>query len=148
MAPDIHPAPDLIIHASCASLQGRAVLITGPSGSGKSSLALELMSRGAALVADDRTCLRTAPRGLIAYAPQSLLGIVEARGLGLLRAEPSAPCRVHLVIDLGQQEGERMPPPRTCDILGCSLPLLHDPQTPSFAAMVSQYLRCGPWTET
>ena len=69
------PDPHDILHASCAAFGEKAVLIRGASGSGKSALTLELLARGANLVADDRTCLRMTSRGVIAYAPHTLLGL-------------------------------------------------------------------------
>ena len=72
------------IHASCVAIKGRAVLIEGRSGEGKSDLALRLIDRGAALVADDRTiCLRQDGR-LIASPPATIAGRIEVRGLGIV----------------------------------------------------------------
>lgn len=148
MAVQPHPKPDIILHASCVALGDCAVLVRGASGSGKSSLALELLSRGATLVADDRTCLRKTQRGLIAYAPDRLLGLIEARMVGLLQAAVAAPTPVTLVVDLDQTEAKRLPDPRFCDLLGHSVPLLHKAETPHFPAAILQYLRGGPWKET
>lgn len=140
------PDPHDILHASCAAFGEKAVLIRGASGSGKSALTLELLARGANLVADDRTCLRMTSRGVIAYAPHTLLGLIEARGIGILHAEKAQPTRVALVIDLDRTETERLPRARSCDLLGQTLPLLHKINGPHFAAAVLQYLRAGPWT--
>lgn len=120
----------------------------GASGSGKSSLVLELMSRGAGLVSDDRTCLRMSTNLVVAFAPDPLLGMIEARCVGLLRAKPAAPTPVTLVVDLDEVETDRMPEQRRCNILGQSIALLHKAETPHFAAAVLQYLKVGPWTET
>ncbi|WP_342351761.1 HPr kinase/phosphatase C-terminal domain-containing protein [Pseudooceanicola antarcticus] len=131
------------MHASCVALQGRAVLILGASGSGKSSLALELMSRGAALVADDRVILTREGSRLIARAPETLSGMIEARGVGLLGAAPAGPQPVQLVVDLDQTEENRLPPHRSTNLLGLSLTLLHNTDTAAFAAAILQYLREG-----
>jgi serine kinase of HPr protein (carbohydrate metabolism regulator) len=78
------------IHASCVSINGRAVLIEGRSGEGKSDLALRLIDRGAALVADDQTiCQRqggTAGGGgkLLASPPLNIAGKIEVRGIGIV----------------------------------------------------------------
>ena len=79
-----------VIHASCVALGRSAVLLVGPSGSGKSALALELMALGAELVADDRTVLSLHDTGLIASCPASIRGRIDARGVGLLAADTVA----------------------------------------------------------
>lgn len=139
------PEPDEILHASCAALNNTAVLIRGASGSGKSSLTLELLARGAQLVSDDRTCLIRRERRVIAYAPDPLLGLIEARGVGILRADSAGPSPVALVVDLDQTATERLPVPQSCDLLGQQLPLLSNANEPHFASAVLQYLRAGPW---
>ena len=69
------------MHASCAARDGMGVLLTGPAGSGKSDLLLRLLSRGFSLVADDRVDII----GLRARAPAALAGLLEIRGLGIVR---------------------------------------------------------------
>ena len=88
----------LTLHASCVALDGRGVLILGRSGAGKSSLALELMALGARLVADDRTVLHADDGAPVASCPPAILGKIEARGVGILAADPSP------VDDLDRQE--------------------------------------------
>lgn len=131
------------IHAGCVALEGRGLLILGPSGAGKSALALELMARGAALVSDDRTELRREGAALIADAPEALKGMIEARGMGILRARPAGPVPLVLVADLGETETDRLPPRRSKILLGVSLPLLHNTGTAAFPAAILQYLREG-----
>ncbi|MCS6892498.1 MAG: serine/threonine protein kinase, partial [Rhodovarius sp.] len=70
------------LHASCVALDGAGLLLLGPAGAGKSSLALRLMERGWMLVADDQVLLQAAP-ALLAAAPAELAGMIELRGLGL-----------------------------------------------------------------
>jgi len=65
-------------------VDGRAVLIGGPSGSGKSDLALRLLDRGFKLVSDDRTLVRRDGERLIASAPPNIAGKLEIRGLGIV----------------------------------------------------------------
>ena len=72
------------LHASCVSIGGRAVLIEGLSGSGKSDLALRRIDRGAALVSDDYTIVRRIDGKLIASAPPNISGLIEVRGVGLV----------------------------------------------------------------
>lgn len=134
------------VHGSCVALPADSgpalgVLIVGPSGAGKSGLALELMAYGARLVADDRTDLAVTPAGLVASAPPGLPPLIEARGIGLIPAKRLASCVVRLVVDLGQQEDDRLPPPRRRAYLGQELWLLHAVASRSFPAAILQYLR-------
>ncbi|MGE3652127.1 MAG: HPr kinase/phosphorylase, partial [Reyranellaceae bacterium] len=76
------------IHATCVALPEGGVLLRGDSGAGKSDLALRLIDGGARLVADDRTDLMREGDLLIARAPTSIAGLIEARGLGILRLPP------------------------------------------------------------
>ena len=72
------------VHASTVTNEGRAVLITGPSGSGKSDLALRLLDRGFKLVSDDRTLVKKDGERLIASAPPAIAGKLEVRGIGIV----------------------------------------------------------------
>ncbi|MGC9370924.1 MAG: HPr kinase/phosphorylase [Paracoccaceae bacterium] len=136
------PGPDPI-HASCVALAGRGVLILGAAGSGKSALALELMAYGAALVADDRTCLRTTPDALIASTPASIAGLIEARGVGILHADAVPEAEVVLAVDMERVETERLPPRREISLLGRKVSLLHKVENAHFPAAILQYLKRG-----
>jgi len=131
------------LHASAVALDGRAALLTGPSGSGKSALALDLMALGARLVADDGVILTRDGDRLLARAPAQIRGLIEARGVGLLRADPLDDVPLALVVDMGQTETDRLPPRRVTTFLGVSLPLLHKVASPHFTAAVRQYLAHG-----
>jgi HPr kinase/phosphorylase len=101
------------------------VLILGPSGAGKSSLALRMMALGARLVADDRTEVAPREGRLVARAPDALHGLIEARGMGLLRVPDALDwAEIALVVDLGRAEPDRLPPWRTTDLAGVTLPLV------------------------
>lgn len=130
-------------HASCVALSGRAVLILGRSGAGKSGLALELMALGAQLVADDRVVLRRSGADLIACAPEAIAGRIEARFVGILRAEIAPRATVALIVDLDREESARLPPRRGKNLLGVSLPLLHNAGNRHFPAAILQYLKAG-----
>ncbi|MGP9804798.1 HPr kinase/phosphorylase [Paracoccus sp. NSM] len=130
------------LHASTVALQGRGLIILGPSGSGKSSLALELMAVGAVLVADDRTDLRAEAGRLIASAPAGIAGRIEARGLGILAAE-AAPAAVTLACDLGAAEDMRLPQWRHAEWLGVRVPLVLGPYRPHLCAALRQMLLAG-----
>jgi HPr kinase/phosphorylase len=135
---------DQPLHASAVAFAGRGVLILGPSGSGKSTLALELMGLGAALVADDAVLISADPAGgLRMTAPERLRGLVEARGVGILRAQALDEATVALVVDLGRLETERLPPDRRTRLLEVEVPLLHKVESRCFPAAIRQYLACG-----
>jgi len=131
-------AGELTLHATCVAVGEHGVLITGPSGSGKSDLALRLIDDGARLVADDLTTVRAEDGTPVALAPPRLAGKIEVRGIGILPV-PSAP-RVRLAIEIALAPSakiERLPEPETTDYLGVSLPRYAiDPFTASAAAKV------------
>lgn len=132
--------PD-ILHATAVAVAGRAVLIQGASGSGKSSLALELMARGATLVADDRVIVTDADRDVLLSCPAPLQGMIEARGVGLLYADWTGPAVLSLVVDLDQMEPDRLPKNHHITILSKTVPLRYRVASPHFPAAVLQYLR-------
>jgi serine kinase of HPr protein (carbohydrate metabolism regulator) len=96
------------IHASAVAIDGRAVLIGGLSGRGKSDLALRLIDRGAVLVSDDYTIVRRAGDDLIACAPPTIAGKIEVRGLGILDMPSAVDVPVALYVDL-DEEPARLP---------------------------------------
>lgn len=135
-----------IIHASCVAMRPQnGVLIVGASGSGKSSLALMMMSLGACLVADDRTQLTRSENGggLVARAPANIQHLIEARGVGLLNAMAMEECTIQAVVDLDKQEDERLPPMRTRHLLGYDIPVYYRVDAPYFAAALVQLLKEG-----
>ncbi len=132
-----------ILHASCVALGRRALLITGASGSGKSSMALALMAYGAQLVADDRTLVTRQGDDLIAAAPPTIAGLIEARGIGILHAATVGATPLFAVLDLDRTETERLPHHHETDLLGQSVPLLLRVATPHFTAALLQYLKAG-----
>ncbi len=131
------------VHASCVAVGGRGLLIIGASGSGKSGLALAMMAYGADFVADDRVVLTNADNNLRASAVDTIDGLIEARGIGVLNARPHGPLVVVCVVDLDQTEKARMPPLRHKMLMGQSVPLLLKCETPHFPAALMQYLKAG-----
>ena len=131
------------LHASTVAVNGRGLLILGPSGAGKSALALQLIALGALLVADDRTDLTAQSGRLTARCPAPIKGLIEARGLGLLRAPPVDEAEIALVADLSQTEDQRLPPRRRITILGCEVDLVLQAQNDHFPAALMLYLRHG-----
>ena len=138
--------PDTILHASCVALAGRGLLIAGASGRGKSSLALRMMALGATLVADDRVALRRSGDVVLATAPAAISGMIEARGLGLLHADPAGPVPVFALLDLDREETDRLPPARHRDLLGRPVTLLFRVEAPHFPAALVQFLKTGQRT--
>jgi HPr kinase/phosphorylase len=112
----------LIAHATCISLDGQGVLLRGPSGSGKSDLALRAIAEGAKLVADDQVALARRGENVIASAPSTLSGMIEIRGLGIMRVQAAAEAQIALIVDLVDAASiERLPDGRRCELLGIGL---------------------------
>lgn len=118
-------------------------MILGPSGSGKSSLALQLMAWGADLVADDTTRLERVGDLLHASPVPATRGLIEARGVGILRAASVSRATVVLAVDLGEMETERLPPRRRVSLLDREIPLILRSNAPHFAAAVWHCLKAG-----
>lgn len=113
------------VHASCVEIAGAGVLLRGPSGSGKSDLALRLIEGGARLVADDRTDLIVEEGRLMARSPATIAGRMEVRGLGIIDVPCRASVTVALVVDLVTPDSvERLPEAQRCTYLGCAVPLV------------------------
>lgn len=132
-----------ILHATAVAGFGSGVLIVGPSGSGKSALALDLMALGCALVADDRAEVFRKGSEVWVRSPPAIAGMIEARGVGILAADAEADAPVRLVVDLGQAEPDRLPPHRMSAVLGVQVPLLWAPPYGHFAAAILQLLKRG-----
>lgn len=126
------------LHASCVAIDGRAVLISGPSGSGKSDLALRMLDRGFKLVSDDRTIVRKDGGKLIASSPEQIKGKLEVRGIGIVDLDHVRDVPVALVVDL-RSDIQRMPDDsQTRLILGVEVPLINvDALTPSAPSKVA-----------
>lgn len=142
---DIVPALEVpgIVHASAVALGPRGALILGPSGSGKSGLALTLMAFGAQLVADDRVVLSSRDGLPWMSAPDTIAGLIEARGVGLLQAETAPGAWLSLVVDLARVETHRLPPLREIPVGSHAIPLVHKMESTHFAASILQYLKAG-----
>lgn len=131
------------MHGTVVALDGRGVIILGPSGAGKSTLALQLMAVGADLVADDRVDLCDRNGVLHASAPAAIAGRIEARGIGILSAQPLRWAALCLAVDLGAAESDRLPTQRRQKIMEVWLPLVLGPYRPHLYAGIRQLLLSG-----
>jgi serine kinase of HPr protein (carbohydrate metabolism regulator) len=112
------------LHATTVAVDGRAVLITGPSGSGKSDLALRLLDRGFTLVSDDQTIVHRDADRLLASAPQTIAGKLEVRGIGIVEMETAANVPVALLVELTSDIRRLPDDDRGRSILGVLLPVV------------------------
>lgn len=133
----------LTLHATTVALNGRALVMFGDSGTGKSETALELMALGCRLVADDTTILTRSGSGLTASCPLPIRGLIEARGIGILNAEAVTAARVVLAVDMTHIETDRLPPRRSVRWLDLAIPLILRIERPHFAPALLQYLKAG-----
>lgn len=132
-----------IVHGSAVAFEGRAALILGTSGSGKSSLALALTGRGGQLVADDRVILTRRGDALLASAPPVIAGLIEVRGVGLLRLPPVSEAPVALAVDLDKPVAARLPQPVTITHLGVEVELISARDLPNLDLVLSIVLQNG-----
>ncbi|WP_415128234.1 HPr kinase/phosphorylase [Paracoccus sp. (in: a-proteobacteria)] len=134
-----------LIHATAIAHRGRGLLILGASGTGKSTLALEMMAFGAELVSDDQVLLRVEAGRITADSPDRIRGLIEARGVGILNARAHGPVILALAADLGLAPDRRLPDHEKLDLLGCGLPLVRGAGRVHLAAVLMQYLAAGRW---
>jgi serine kinase of HPr protein (carbohydrate metabolism regulator) len=109
------------IHVSSVAIGGRAVLIGGRSGAGKSDLALRLIDRGAALISDDYTFVRRSGGQAFASAPERIAGKIELRGVGIVEMESVQDVPVALYVDLSG-EPVRLPEAERIAVAGIPVP--------------------------
>ena len=114
----------LLHRASCVAIAGRAILIEGAPGSGKSGLALALIDRGAVLIGDDGVSLMARGAQLYASPPPNIAGLLEVRNLGLLQFPVVSDVRIALVVQLDQHAPRFIEAAELAERAGVSLPLI------------------------
>ena len=116
----------ITIHATTVSLDGRGVILRGPSGSGKSDLAVRLINEGALLVADDQTVLFIEGDRLMAQPPTEIAGKMEVRGVGIVKMGPPVIVPVFLLIDMADAaDVPRMAEFSPVELVGQQVPQIH-----------------------
>ena len=112
------------VHGTAVSIDGKGLLILGQSGSGKSQLALALITHGAKLISDDQVILINTESEIILSAPKSISGKIEARFVGILKM-PVLIAPLYLVIDLDQKELDRLPKKKFVTYFDKKIPALN-----------------------
>jgi serine kinase of HPr protein (carbohydrate metabolism regulator) len=112
------------IHASSVAIGGKAVLICGRSGSGKSDLALRLIDRGATLVSDDYTLVQRKEAGLLASPPSQIKGKIEVRGIGIVDVPFAEGVPVGLMVIIDEPVARLPEGPETSKIVGLEVPVI------------------------
>jgi HPr kinase/phosphorylase len=130
----------ILVHGTAVVFGDKGLLIIGPSGSGKSSLALRLITMGARLVADDQVLVLPTSDGPLAQAPDRLAGLIEARHLGILRLPHIQTARLTLIVDLSEVEADRLPQRHVRELAGFLLPLVKASQIDHMAPALFCYL--------
>jgi HPr kinase/phosphorylase len=115
---------DQPVHGTALAWRGAGVLLRGASGSGKSDLALRMLDRGWRLVSDDYVMMTEQHGRLFMQPPPAIAGLIEVRGVGLVRRSYSLGCFLHLVADLTQEPVDRLPEPCRTILNGVSIPCI------------------------
>src|SRR3546814_964990 len=127
-----------MLHSSTVSVNGRAVMIEGRSGSGKSDLALRLIDRGAKLVSDDYTIVRRKGKMLLASPPENIAGKIEVRGIGLVEMTHVSDLPVALVVQFFDVVDSMPTTPALRVMAGISIPVMNIPPHASQAPIKAE----------
>ena len=127
----------LLLHGSAVRLSDKGVLLIGKSGRGKSDLALQMIDRGAILIADDQVYVSRDGDRLMANAPSQIAGLIEVRGVGIMRL-PYVKSELDLVVDLDLDgEETRLPDSMVATWHGLDLQKIRiDARSPSAIAKI------------
>jgi len=132
-----------MVHATAVVIEKKGVLLRGPSGSGKSDLALRLIDDGAVLISDDRTALIQRDQTVVAQCPASIAGKLEVRGVGIVEVAYIEEAALSMIVNLvDPDQVERLPVQRTEGLLGCRISsILLAPFQASATAKIKMALR-------
>jgi HPr kinase/phosphorylase len=126
----------LIMHATCVDINGSGVLIVGRSGSGKSSLAINLIALGSTLVADDQCEIVKKNNKLSVFKPTSLPSSIEIRGVGLVSVPMVVETSLDWVVNMDEAETQRMPDLQFTEIDGYRIPTIFGKNMDDFASRI------------
>ncbi len=130
---------DEIIHATAVAINGHGILLLGPSGSGKSDLAIRLIDRGARLISDDAVVVSSPDATPILKAAPNIEGLIEVRGVGICTIEAVSSAPLRMAIELAS-EIERMPKENlTTKVAGFDVPLVKFRAFESSSAIKIEY---------
>ena len=139
-ASPVRELPAGLIHGSAVAYDNRAVLILGSPGSGKSALCAEIITRNGVLVADDQVLISKGTPPQVSPA-QSLEGLIEMRGMGLIELPYQARAPLYLCVNLDAPPTARMPEKTTCSIAGQSVAYFNMKGVSHLASAIILYLR-------
>ena len=126
----------LIMHATCVDINGSGVLIVGRSGSGKSSLAINLIALGSTLVADDQCEIVKKNNKLSVFKPTSLPSSIEIRGVGLVSVPMVVETSLDWVVNMDEPEKKRMPDLQFTEIDGYRIPTVFGKNMDDLASLI------------
>jgi len=132
-----------LIHGTAVAVDGAGLLISGASGAGKSSLAVQLIALGAGLIADDQVALSREAGEVMLRKPAGLPAAIEARGVGLLGAPMLGSAPLRAIVDLDLTVDARLPAARHRDLAGVQVKVIAHAPGPHFPAALLLYLRHG-----
>lgn len=124
------------VYGSAIAVDGRGFLIRGASGSGKSGLVLQMMALGADLISDDQVIIERSAGTIIMSAPQTLVGKIEARFVGILNVPTRKNAVLKHVIDLDVDSPAQLPQLQHCEVLGLQIDLINGRNVPNLASIL------------
>ena len=124
------------VYGSAIAVGGRGFLIRGASGSGKSGLVLQMMALGADLISDDQVIMERSAGTIIMSAPQTLVGKIEARFVGILNVPSRQNVVLNHVIDLDVDSQAQLPQLQYCKVLGLQIDLINGRNVPNLASIL------------
>lgn len=128
-----------LIHATAIAINHHGVLLVGPSGSGKSDLAVRLIDRGAVLISDDAVCIGQSEQKPVLLAAPNIEGRIELRGVGIIEVQHTPKAAMRMVVKMIAPD-ERIPPENLCaDIAGFTVPLVKIAAFESSAPLKVEY---------